>query len=92
VRQSRQQPEHEATAAVPRVLEEEERSAWHRHRLPQATRPAGSIACTPRVRGQVPVPRRRRQPHPLLANWASAQATTRFWHPTGCLLYDWYHP
>jgi SAM-dependent methyltransferase len=70
----RQQPEHEATDAARRVLEEEEEA-----RLASASLAAGDpISWFDRLfaagaRGQVPVPWRRHQPHPLPANWASAQ-------------------
>ena len=70
----RQQPEHEATDAAQRVLEEEEEA-----RLASASLAAGDPTgwfdrlYAAGARGQVLVPWRRRQPHPLLANWASAQ-------------------
>ena len=70
----RQQPEHEATDAAQRVLEEEQEA-----RLASASLAAGDPTgwfdrlYAAGARGQVPVPWRRRQPHPLLADWASAQ-------------------
>jgi hypothetical protein len=68
------QPEDEATDAARRALEEEEEA-----RLASASLAAGDPtgwfdrlyaagAC-----GQLPVPWSRRQPHPLLAQWASAR-------------------
>ena len=71
---SPRQPEDEATDAAQRVLEEEEEA-----RLASASLAAGDPTgwfdrlYAAGARGQVPVPWRRRQPHPLLANWASAR-------------------
>jgi hypothetical protein len=71
---SPRQPEHEATDAAQRALEEEEET-----RLASASLTAGDPTgwfdrlYAAGARGQVPVPWRRRQAHPLLAHWASAQ-------------------
>ncbi len=71
---SPRQPEDEATDAAQRVLEEEEEA-----RLASASLAAGDATgwfdrlYAAGARGQVPVPWRRRQPHPLLAHWASAR-------------------
>ncbi|MGA9314644.1 MAG: hypothetical protein WBV77_08455, partial [Solirubrobacteraceae bacterium] len=71
---SRREPVHEAAKAAQRALEEEEEA-----RLASASLGAGDPTgwfnrlYAAGARGQVPVPWRRRQPHPLLARWASAQ-------------------
>ena len=71
---SRREPVHEAAEAAQRALEEEEEG-----RLASASLAAGDPTgwfdrlYAAGARGQVPVPWRRRQPHPLLARWASAQ-------------------
>ena len=71
---SPRQPEHEAADAAQRALEEEEEA-----RLASASLAAGDPTgwfdrlYAAGARGQMPVPWRRRQPHPLLAGWASAQ-------------------
>lgn len=68
------QPEDEATDADQRALEEAEEA-----RLASASLAAGDATgwferlYAAGARGQVPVPWRRRQPHPLLAQWASAR-------------------
>jgi len=69
---SHREPVHEAAEAAQRALEEEAR-------LASASLAAGDPAgwCdrlyAAGARGEVPVPWRRRQPHPLLVHWASAQ-------------------
>lgn len=71
---SHREPVHEAAEAAQRALEEEEEA-----RLASASLAAGDPTgwfdrlYAAGARGQVPVPWRRRQPHPLLVHWASAQ-------------------
>ena len=71
---SPREPEHEAPEAAQRALEEEEEA-----RLASASLAAGDPTgwfdrlYATGARGQVPVPWRRRQPHPLLARWATEQ-------------------
>jgi SAM-dependent methyltransferase len=68
------QPEEAATGAAQRALEEEEEA-----RLASASLTAGDPTgwfdrlYAAGARGDVPVPWRRRQPHPLLVQWASAR-------------------
>lgn len=71
---SPRESEHEAPEAAQRALEEEEEA-----RLASASLAAGDPTgwfdrlYAAGARGQVPVPWRRRQPHPLLARWATEQ-------------------
>lgn len=71
---SHREPVHEAAEATQRALEEEEEA-----RLASASLAAGDPTgwfdrlYAAGARGQVPVPWRRRLPHPLLVHWASAQ-------------------
>ena len=71
---SPREPEHEAPEAAQRALEEEEEA-----RIASASLAAGDPTgwfdrlYATGARGQVPVPWRRRQPHPLLARWATEQ-------------------